>query len=71
MESRLDRSVKVGDTVEITAGPFARGRAVVQSLDVEKGTVRVVMKVLGEPAPFTLHLNQVHVAEPRGHGDQH
>ena len=53
--------LKPGDEVKIVAGPFAGGRARVQA--VENGRVRVEMKVLGQPAPFTVGSDQVRPAD--------
>ncbi|MCA1596451.1 MAG: KOW motif-containing protein [Chloroflexi bacterium] len=54
--------INPGDVVKITGGPFAGGRARVQAVDVDKSQVRVEMKVLGQPAPFTVKLDQVKLA---------
>lgn len=54
--------INPGDVVKIVGGPFAGGRARVQAVDTDKSQVRVEMKVLGQPAPFTVKLDQVKLA---------
>ena len=58
-----ESSIKPGDTVDIIAGPFSGGRALVQSVDRDKGKVHLQMLVLGEAAPFTVSSEQVRVAK--------
>jgi transcription antitermination factor NusG len=53
------RTIQPGDRVRIIAGPFAGGEATVQAVDADKSQVRVEMLVLGQPAPFSVKLNQV------------
>jgi transcription antitermination factor NusG len=42
-----DAQVKLGDTVDIVAGPFAGGHAVVKALASANGLLKVEMPVLG------------------------
>ena len=63
-----DDSLKPGDTVAIIAGPFAGGRGLVQAVDAERKRVRVVMPVLGEPAPFSVGIEQIKIVRPPAHG---
>ncbi|MDQ2730872.1 MAG: KOW motif-containing protein [Armatimonadota bacterium] len=62
MSVTSDGPVQPGDIVHITAGPFAGGKARVQSVDTGKSQVHVQMLVLGEPASFTVKLDQVKLA---------
>ena len=66
MSTASVREIQSGDRVDIVAGPFAGGRAVVKTLDIGAGKVHVEMLVLGDPAPFTVGLNQVRLAEVGG-----
>ena len=61
------RTVKVnyavGDFVNILSGPFDGYSGVVDSIDVEKNIVVVMISMLGRETPVELELNQVEVAE--------
>ena len=54
-----DAQVNLGDTVDIVAGPFSGGHAVVKAS--ANGLLQVEMPVLGQPVPFTVKLDQVRV----------
>ena len=49
----------VGDNVKITDGPLTSFIGVVETLDVEKNKVRVVVSMFGRETPVELELDQV------------
>ena len=53
----------VGDFVNILSGPFDGYSGVVDSIDVEKNIVVVMISMLGRETPVELELNQIEVAE--------
>ena len=61
------RTVKVdyavGDFVNILSGPFDGYSGVVDSIDLEKNIVVVMISMLGRETPVELELNQVEIAE--------
>ncbi len=54
---------KVGDNVKITDGPLTSFIGVVDQLDVEKNSVRVVVSMFGRETPVELELDQVEALE--------
>ena len=50
---------KVGDNVEIVEGPFKSFVGPVESNDMEAGTVRILVSMLGRETPTELELDQV------------
>lgn len=52
-----------GDFVTILSGPFDGYSGVVDSIDLEKNIVVVMISMLGRETPVELELNQVEVAE--------
>ncbi len=55
-------SYSVGDLVTITEGLMEGNSGVVEEIDTDKGTVRVIVSFMGKEAPVELPLNQVKVA---------
>ena len=51
----------VGDTVRIADGPLTSFNGTVESIDVEKNKVRLVVSMLGRETPVELELDQVEV----------
>ena len=58
-KTQLVVSYTVGDTVKITDGPLDGFIGVVEELDVDKNSVRVVVSMFGRETPVELELNQV------------
>ena len=52
-------SYSVGDLVTITEGLMEGNSGVVETIDTNKGTVRVIVSFMGKEAPVELPLNQV------------
>ena len=50
---------KVGDTVRIADGPLTSFNGRVESLDIDKNSVRVVVSMFGRETPVELELDQV------------
>ena len=55
-------SYSVGDLVTITEGLMEGNSGVVEAIDTDKGTVRVIVTFMGKEAPVELPLNQVKTA---------
>lgn len=55
----VEVSYNVGDSVTITDGPLDGFTGVVEEVDVEKGSVRVVVSMFGRETPVELELDQV------------
>ena len=55
-------SYSVGDLVTITEGLMEGNSGVVEAIDTDKGTVRVIVSFMGKEAPVELPLNQVKTA---------
>lgn len=58
----VEVSYSVGDLVTITEGLMEGNSGVVETIDTEKGTVRVIVSFMGKEAPVELPLNQVKTA---------
>lgn len=58
----VEVSYNVGDTVTITDGPLDGFSGVVEEIDVEKGSVRVMVSMFGRETPVELELDQVEPA---------
>ena len=52
-------SYEVGDLVTITEGLMEGNSGVVETIDTDKGVVRVIVSFMGKEAPVELPLNQV------------
>ena len=52
-------SYSVGDLVTITEGLMEGNSGVVETIDTDKGVVRVIVSFMGKEAPIELPLNQV------------
>ena len=52
-------SYAVGDTVKILDGPLTSFTGVVESLEVEKNSVNVVVSMFGRETPVEFELDQV------------
>lgn len=55
----VEVSYSVGDSVTITDGPLDGFTGTVEEVDVEKGSVRVVVSMFGRETPVELELDQV------------
>lgn len=51
--------VNIGDTVIIRSGPFARYEGAINSVDDEKGKVKVLVSIFGRETPVELDFDQV------------
>lgn len=58
-EEKAATSIKVGDQVEITEGPFSTYTGTVEEIDETKDRVRIAVLMGGRETPFDLSLNQV------------
>lgn len=54
----------VGDNVKITDGPLTSFIGVVDSLDIDKNKVRVIVSMFGRETPVELELDQVETVNP-------
>ena len=59
----VEVSYKVGDSVTITDGPLDGFTGTVEEVDLEKGSVRVMVSMFGRETPVELEVDQV---EPEG-----
>ena len=50
---------KVGDTVRIADGPLTSFTGIVEALDIDKNSVRVIVSMFGRETPIELELDQV------------
>ncbi len=50
---------KIGDRVKVTEGPFENFEGVVDELNSQKGTVRVIVTIFGRPTPIEIEYWQV------------
>ena len=50
---------KVGDTVRIADGPLTSFTGRVESMDIDKNSVRVIVSMFGRETPIELELDQV------------
>ena len=53
---------KVGQTVRVTDGPFRNFTGVVESINSERGKVRVIFTIFGRKAPVEIDYKQVRMA---------
>jgi len=58
-EPRVTMSLSVGDAVRINDGPFSDFRGVVDEINREKGTVKVLVSFFGREVPVELDFLQV------------
>jgi transcriptional antiterminator NusG len=58
----VEVSYDVGDSVAITDGPLDGFTGTVEEIDVEKGSVRVIVSMFGRETPVELELDQVEPA---------
>ena len=54
----------VGDTVNILDGPFSSFTGIVESIDVDKNSVSVVITMFGRETSVEFELDQIEVANP-------
>jgi transcriptional antiterminator NusG len=54
-------SYAVGDTVRILDGPLSSFTGIVESIEVEKNSVSVVVSMFGRETPVEFELDQVEV----------
>lgn len=59
----VEVNYKTGDFVNILSGPFDGYSGVIDSIDLEKEVVVVMISMLGRETPVELGLNQIEVAE--------
>ena len=57
-------SYDVGDSVKITDGPLTSFIGVVDTLDIDKNKVRVIVSMFGRETPVELELDQVETVNP-------
>lgn len=60
---RIEVAYKVGDRVRIKDDSFDDSEGVVDSIDVQNNTVRVIVQMFGQDTPVDLELNKVEVLE--------
>lgn len=58
-EAKLDVHLKKGDTVRIKEGPFENFEGVVESVNEEKGTVKLIVNIFGRSSEVELECWQV------------
>ncbi len=59
IQTTVEVSYAVGDLVTITEGLMEGNSGVVEAIDTDAGTVRVIVSFMGKEAPIELPLNQV------------
>jgi len=52
-------SFNVGDTVQVTGGPFADFTGVVSEVNPERGKLKVLVSIFGRETPVELDFSQV------------
>ena len=60
---RIEVAYKVGDRVRIKDDSFDDSEGIVDSIDVQNNTVRVIVQMFGQNTPVDLELNKVEVLE--------
>lgn len=60
---RIEVAYKVGDRVRIKDDSFDDSEGIVDSIDVQNNTVRVIVQMFGQDTPVDLELNKVEVLE--------
>ncbi len=50
---------KVGDTVKVNDGPFVNFQGTIETIDEEKGKLKVMVSIFGRPTPVELDVLQV------------
>ena len=51
----------VGDRVKIISGAFAQQEGIIDAIDEQKGTVKVLINAFGRATPAELSFNEVNV----------
>lgn len=59
----LKNQFNKGDNVRVLEGPFADFNGVVDVMDVNKGTVRVLVLIFGRPTPVDFTSNQLEITQ--------
>ena len=60
---RIEVAYKVGDRVRIKDDSFDNSEGIVDFIDIENNTVRVIGQMFGQDTPVDLPLNKVEVLE--------
>ena len=58
-EKKVDIDLEVGETVQVTEGPFENFTGVVEEIDQEKGKVKVLVNMFGRETPLELDFSQI------------
>lgn len=58
-EIRHDINMKVGDTVKVISGPFESFIGVIENINLERQTFRVLISMFGRETPVELEFHQV------------
>jgi transcriptional antiterminator NusG len=61
VEKRLEKEIDfvIGETIEVTSGPFSNFQGKVEQINESKQTVRVVINIFGRVTPLELDVLQV------------
>ncbi|MDD4390859.1 MAG: KOW motif-containing protein, partial [Eubacteriales bacterium] len=55
----IDLNVETGDTIKVINGPFESFMGVVEEVNLEKQTLRVIVSMFGRDMPVELEFGQV------------
>lgn len=58
-EVKIEIDVKVGETIKVTSGPFETFMGVIEHINMEKQTLRVLISMFGRETPVELEFNQI------------
>ena len=58
-EKKVDIDLEIGETVQVTEGPFENFTGVVEEIDQEKGKVKVLVNMFGRETPLELDFSQI------------
>ncbi|MCU9615243.1 transcription termination/antitermination protein NusG [Caldibacillus lycopersici] len=58
-ERRIDIDIELGETVQVTEGPFQNFTGTVEELDKDKAKVKVLVNMFGRETPVELDFSQI------------
>lgn len=58
-EPRIEVDIKVGETIKVTSGPFETFMGVVENINTEKQTLKVLISMFGRETPVELEFDQI------------